>query len=155
MDPSVWGKSQWTYLHCIASTADSPQAIADFVAYVYAMAKTLPCPKCKRHFAENIQKYPLENYTTSNQTLFMWTWIMHDAVNYATNKPRPTFQEIFKRYFDIPQDGNVGAFESDYQTPICEEVCTATAANANPVNFTGAKSSNKARFVTKNSRGMK
>ena len=85
----------------------------------------------------------------------MWTWIMHDAVNYATNKPRPTFQEMFKQYFDIPQDNNVGEFESDYQTPICHDVCTATAANANPVNFSGSKSSSKTRFITKNSRGMK
>ena len=69
MDPkSGWGRGQWTYLHSIAAVADSAQAIADVVAYIYAMAKTLPCPKCKRHFAENLQKYPIENYTTSNQT---------------------------------------------------------------------------------------
>lgn len=130
MDPKFWGPGTWRLLHVTAAVAYSEQERLDFEKLVLITARVLPCTKCKEHFRTNLRKFPLRNYMSSNETLFLWTWLMHDAVNEAQGKTgaaRPSFEDMYKFYFAIGDDRN-SDFISDYQDPICHEVCNEIQA---------------------------
>ncbi len=132
MDPKIWGPGLWTYIHSAAATSTSQQKRLDFEAAMKALAKTLPCEKCKAHFMANLDIFPIRNYMASNESLFMWTYLMHDAVNASQNKTgnkRPTFEEVYKIYFDVATDSDAVDFKQDYHDPICHDVCTSQMSN--------------------------
>lgn len=101
-----WGPSEWTALHAKAA-AYKPEKAAAFKAYVHALAELLPCEECGKHFAENLKKYPVENYLRNNHDLFYWSYIIHDSVNQQHNiyKPKepkkysPPFDKVKQFYF--------------------------------------------------------
>ena len=138
MNPTFWGPGLWTYIHSVAAVAYTPQQRKDFVSLVNVLARTLPCNKCKNHFRQNMRSIPISNYMKDNETLFMWTYLMHDAVTKAQNdairksgseelpKYRPTWKEIYMNYFDVGDDEGLD-FEGDYQNSICKEVCSETS----------------------------
>jgi len=133
MDPRIWGPGLWRYIHSTAAAASSQQKRLDFEAWVKATAKTLPCEKCKTHFLKNLETFPIKNYITSNESLFMWTYLMHDAVNASQGKTgdqRPTFETVYKQYFDVATDSNAVDFKQDYHDPICHDVCTSQMLNS-------------------------
>jgi len=128
MDPLVWGEKLWTYIHCVAAVSKTPQQRRDFVDFVEILARTLPCDKCKQHFRQNLRNINIQNYMKNEETLFMWTYLMHDAVNAAQNKlgkGRPSFGEVYGRYFNVKNDQDaIGSDE--YENKICQEVCQST-----------------------------
>lgn len=127
MDPGFWGPGIWRYLHLTAAVAFTPQQREKFVIFVKALAETIPCEKCKTHFIKNLNgNYQIREYMTSNETLFMWTYLMHDAVNASqgkTGKDRPTFEHVYREYFDVGDDSGAVDFKEGYQDPICHDVC--------------------------------
>lgn len=128
MDPKIWGPGLWKYLHSAAASASSQQKRKDFVEMIKALAKTLPCEKCKAHFLQNLQTFKITDYMTSNESLFMWTYNMHDAVNVSqgkTGSQRPSFEEVYKMYFDVASDSEAVDFKKDYHDPICQDVCSS------------------------------
>lgn len=133
MDPRIWGPGLWRYIHSTAAAASSQQKRLDFEAWIKTTAKTLPCEKCKAHFLKNLETFPIKNYMTSNESLFMWTYLMHDAVNASQGKTgdqRPTFETVYKQYFDVATDSNAVDFKQDYHDPICHDVCTSQMLNS-------------------------
>lgn len=133
LDPKVWGPPAWQTLHYLASMANTDQKISDFIAFINSFAKLIPCDKCKEHFSQNRQKFDIRNYTADAESLLMWTWLMHDAVNFAQGKKgadRPSWTEIRAKYFKIDkndQHATPGSSE-DYDPSICTEICGATIA---------------------------
>ena len=133
LDPKVWGPPAWATLHYLASMANTDQKINDFVSFINSFAKLIPCDKCKEHFSENRQKFDIRNYMADSESLLMWTWLMHDAVNFAQGKKgqdRPAWLEIRAKYFKIDKtDKNATPGSSeDYDPTICTEICGATIA---------------------------
>ena len=132
MDPKIWGPGLWKYIHSAAATSSSQQKRLDFEVMIKALAKTLPCEKCKAHFIKNLETFPIKNYMASNESLFMWSYLMHDAVNASQNKTgdqRPTFEMVYKNYFDVATDADAVDFKQDYHDPICHDVCTSAMTN--------------------------
>ena len=129
MDPNFWGPGQWKFLHATAAVAYGEQERLDFEQYVMALARVLPCGKCKEHFRANLRENPIRNYMSNNETLFLWTYIMHKAVTDAQGKPGITFEEAYKMYFDVGDDTDAD-FVGEYQNSICQDVCSETAAQA-------------------------
>jgi len=128
MDPSVWGFHLWRFLHCTAAVSVTAQQRRDFVELIEKLALTLPCDKCKQHFRQNLRIHNIQNYLKNEETLFMYTYLLHDAVNEAQGKTgaqRPSFDEVYKFYFNVVDDSNAVGPDG-YQNKICKEVCAAT-----------------------------
>jgi hypothetical protein len=148
MDPKVWGPGLWKYFHTAAAAADTPEKRDAFVAMIPAIHATLPCKKCKEHFAENQRKYDIRNYKQNQETLLMWTYLMHDAVNQAQGKTadqRPSWLAVRAMYFDVPTDAAaVGPVTSDLV--VCKEIClgqTIPVTKETPKKETTLKISSK------------
>lgn len=134
MDSRIWGSGCWTFIHCTAAASVTAQQRRDFVTLMEAMALTLPCDKCKQHFRANMRINNIQNYLKNEETLFMWTYLMHDAVNEAQKKTgdqRPSFDEVYKRYFNVVNESDI--VDGQYQNKICKEVCASTC-NSDTVN---------------------
>lgn len=125
MDPMFWGPGLWKAIHAMAATADSRKDRMHFKNMMTHMAHVLPCKVCRTHLTENMQRNPIEKYMKSNESLFLWTFLLHDAVNDAQGKRgdnRPSFYDVYNTFFkQNPSKNN----EVDYsiQDGICQDVC--------------------------------
>lgn len=131
MDPKFWGPGLWKFLHATAAVAYTETDIRDFVAFVQSLSLVLPCKVCRNHFKENLKKYQINNYITSNETLFLWTYQMHNAVNEAqekTGEKKPSFNEVYRMYFNVESDNGAVDFTNDYIDTVCKEVCSGQTA---------------------------
>jgi hypothetical protein len=125
MDPSFWGPGLWKYIHTAAAASDTPQKRDAFHQFSISLMPTIPCGKCKQHFEQNLKKYDIRSYKKNQETLLLWTFLMHDAVNMAqgkTGEKRPGWLVVRSQYFDIPDDQSaVGPSPPDQM--VCEEIC--------------------------------
>jgi hypothetical protein len=131
IDPKVWGPSAWHFLHLTASVAHTMDDRKRFVAYINTFATIIPCQLCKDHFAKNRQNFDIKNHLESAESMLMWTFLMHDAVNFAQGKKgsqRPSWLEIRAKYFNVDntdKNATPGSSE-DYDSTLCTEICGAT-----------------------------
>lgn len=106
--PEIWGPMFWSTLH-ITSLAypDDPTYAEKRAAkeFFNALAHLLPCPVCRNHFSEILQKSPVENWVDNRKSLTEWTWSAHNQVNQKLGKPEITMTEFYKRYSDMAERG--------------------------------------------------
>lgn len=63
IDPSIWGKSAWTFIRCILQTFDpATQDSEALCRWINALPQVLPCYKCRINFTHTLQKYPFKEY---------------------------------------------------------------------------------------------
>uniref|UniRef100_A0A6C0CGR7 thiol oxidase n=1 Tax=viral metagenome TaxID=1070528 RepID=A0A6C0CGR7_9ZZZZ len=153
MDPKFWGPGLWKYIHTVAAAADTPEKRDAFHKFIIALAPTLPCKVCKGHFEENQRKFDIRNYKRDQESLLMWTYLMHDAVNQAQGKTkelRPSWVEIRAQYFEVGNDvAAVGPVQTD--GTVCQEICSAQSASiVSSTNIT--KDGKTLKISAKNSR---
>lgn len=101
--PQVWGPFFWNVIHIVAlgyptePTYTHKKAVKEFFESLQVI---VPCPKCRRHFADHLIKYPITPHLDARTDLFKWTVVLHNAVNKALGKPEFTEKETinyFKR----------------------------------------------------------
>lgn len=103
---NFWGEKWWFVLHS-AAAAYTPDKALEFKSLLDAYKGLLPCKECRQHLDLNLKKYPVDNYLRDNNSLFLWTYILHDAVNVSQNKTlsaskkkiSPNFEDVKKWYF--------------------------------------------------------
>ena len=62
------------------------------------MRNTLPCLKCRVHYAENIKNNPIDNHLNSKIDLFKWTVDIHNITNKDNNKYIYSYDEALAIY---------------------------------------------------------
>lgn len=91
MEPKyIWGPRKWNELHRKALNFYPCQA-KDFLLWLRMFLLKLPCPECQIHFAKLLLSNPVEPYLTNRETLFYWTYIIHDQVNARLGKYSPPY----------------------------------------------------------------
>ena len=93
------GPNIWATIHSEAVTY-TPENAEAFRAFIYSQTSLLPCEKCRKHFKENLNNYPLDDYLDSNHNLFFWTYLIHDIVNKSLGKKSPPYDQVKRKYFD-------------------------------------------------------
>ena len=99
--PQVWGPFFWNTIHIAAlgyptePTYTHKKAAKEFLE---ALQVIIPCPKCRRHFADHIAKFPITPHLDTRNAFFKWTVVLHNSINKALGKPEYTEQETIK-YF--------------------------------------------------------
>jgi hypothetical protein len=86
-----WGPYFWGTLHLACLSAPNvltQEHKAAFQALVESYTKVLPCSMCQNHFAEVLQKYPLQDNIETSDQLFLWSVTVHNAVNANIGKPQ-------------------------------------------------------------------
>lgn len=92
------GEKQWPLMHAYA-VAYTPDKAKDYKAYVHSLTSLFPCDTCKKKWAINLKKLPIDSYLQNNRTLFLWTYLQHDIVNKDTGKRSPPFKETRAYWF--------------------------------------------------------
>jgi FAD-linked sulfhydryl oxidase len=103
MSLGKWGPYFWGSLHlaCLSTNVNLSEQEKEAVrAFVDSLTKLLPCPMCRTHFAEVLEKYPLETGLYSGPDLFKWSVNVHNEVNISIGKPVYTIEEAFNYWMN-------------------------------------------------------
>ena len=104
MDPTVWGKYQWTAIHFTAlgypKNPTENQKKVFFTYFNKILPEILPCFKCREHLKKTLkEEHPItDKDLVDADTLFAWTVALHNVVNKRLNKPEITLAEAKNIY---------------------------------------------------------
>ena len=91
VNPNIWGKHGWKFLHFIAQgfpNNPTQKDIDNFKTFFYLIQFVLPCDKCRLHYSQHLNNFPLDNHIFKNSdTLQEWIINIHNQVNISNNKP--------------------------------------------------------------------
>ena len=95
-----WGNNIWYILHTVSLYAPEPihQSFMNYRCLLESLQYLLPCPKCRIHLQQNLQKINLATCAQTRLELFKCSWQLHNIVNEATNKPQISLQEAISLY---------------------------------------------------------
>ena len=97
-DLSVYGPKLWHIIHTFSANYNPVTDRNAFIMFIVSISKLLPCPRCRKHFQDNLEIYKLERYLDSRDRIFLWSYIMHNAVNESQGKKSPPYKEV-KAFF--------------------------------------------------------
>jgi hypothetical protein len=100
---SVWGPSQWHFLHTISFNYPvHPTEIQKkkYRDYVLNLKYVLPCGKCRKNLVENFRKLPLHiSHMKSRYTFSKYVYDLHELINDMLNKKSGlTYDMVRERY---------------------------------------------------------
>ena len=62
MEPTIWGKHAWVFLHSISMNYPDKPSISDkknYKDFFENLKFILPCEVCKKHYSQHIHKNPI------------------------------------------------------------------------------------------------
>jgi hypothetical protein len=110
MNPKIWGPHAWIFLHSITfnypinpSNTEKKQYYNFFIS----LKNILPCDKCRLHYIQNLNKYPLtNNILSSKENLIKWLIKIHNEVNKKNGKSIESYENVIKYYNNLYQNNN-------------------------------------------------
>ena len=99
MTITTWSHPTWKMIHYYASRYDgsSKYALA-YKAFVSCLQFLLPCAKCKSHLKQNLADHPIDQFFSSPEDLFIWSYILHQTVSAQLGKPGISIEEARRQY---------------------------------------------------------
>ena len=90
MDPSIWGKHGWKFIHFVAQgypNEPSQEQKLHYKNFLNSIQYILPCSLCREHYAQNLINNPIDDSVLQNKNSFIdWTVKLHNIVNMQTGK---------------------------------------------------------------------
>jgi len=99
--PEIWGPFFWHTIHITALGYPSEPGYQHKKAakeFYESLKVLIPCPICRDHYAEHIEKFPITPHLDRRSDLFKWTVLLHNEVNRVLKKPQVTESEVLKGY---------------------------------------------------------
>jgi hypothetical protein len=95
-----WGNNLWYILHTTSLYAHDPidQAFMNYRCMLESLQYLLPCPKCRVHLQQNLQKINLTTCAQTRFQLFKCSWQLHNIVNKDTGKELVSFEHAMSLY---------------------------------------------------------
>ena len=101
MQPNVWGPFFWHTMHIIAMSYPTNPTHAQKRAakeFYESLTQLIPCPMCREHYTQHLQKHPITPFLDRREDLFKWTITVHNEVNTLLGKPRMLETEVIQYY---------------------------------------------------------
>ena len=101
MEPKVWGPKLWFVIHTVALNYPEHPSYQDkrnHEDFFNNLSLIIPCEKCRIHFREKLNKYPIITHLDNPDKLFRYTILLHNEVNQMLNKPIMSYEEVVKLY---------------------------------------------------------
>jgi hypothetical protein len=100
---TIWGPSQWHFLHTMSFNYPVNPTQKDKVnyrAYVLSLRNVLPCGKCRANLRHNFKKLPLNmSHMASRQTFSKYIFDLHELINDMLHKKSGlTYEEVRDTY---------------------------------------------------------
>lgn len=103
LDPNVWGKHYWFFLHTIAITyplRPNEATKKKYYELIQNMPLFIPSIKLGDKFITYLEKYPVSSYLDSRIQFMKWVHFLHNKINEDLNKPKINFQESIRQYYN-------------------------------------------------------
>jgi len=105
MNPAIWGKSAWIFLHSITMTYPVCPSESDkynMKTFFMTLGNVLPCPTCKGNYTKHMEELPLTNeILNSKEYLIKWLIDFHNLINKDNGKKQLTYDDVQNIYSDI------------------------------------------------------
>jgi hypothetical protein len=101
MEPQVWGKHGWFFLHSITMGYPEHPTNMDrdkYRNFFYNIGSVLPCNKCQSNFRKHMAQIPIEPALINNSKLVEWLINIHNLTNRDTGKKELSYEEVIKIY---------------------------------------------------------
>ena len=112
MEPKIWGKHAWLFLHTITLNYPDEPTLSDkqnYKSFFESLIDILPCPTCREHYEENIKNNPIQ--LNSKEDLVRWLIKIHNNVNERKNKPTLSYEEVINYYSKV--NNNIKTLEKE------------------------------------------
>lgn len=93
--PAIWGPVYWAHIHALSKTTEKEM----FVAYLRQLFANLPCPACRMHSLEGLNRY--QNNVSSS---FRLAVDLHNAVNRKHGKRQYTYAEAERQQRPVSRE---------------------------------------------------
>jgi hypothetical protein len=103
LNPNVWGKWYWGFLHTIALTYPNfPNANTKKKYYelVNNFPLFIPCKNISNDFSKLINCYPVSPYLDNRDSFIRWTHFIHNKVNEKLEKPLVSLNDFYLTYYE-------------------------------------------------------
>ena len=101
MEPQVWGKHGWFFLHSITMGYPDHPTNTDrdkYRSFFYNIGSVLPCNKCQTNYRKHMEQIPIEPALINRSKLVEWLINIHNLTNRETGKKELTYDEVIKIY---------------------------------------------------------
>lgn len=100
---TIWGPSQWHFLHTMSFNYPVNPTYKDKVnyrAYVLSLRNVLPCGKCRANLIVNFKKLPLKmSHMASRETFSKYVYDLHELINKMLHKTSGlTYEQVRDTY---------------------------------------------------------
>jgi hypothetical protein len=106
--PTVWGPFFWHTIHLTALGYPKEPIYGEKRAakeFFESLSHLIPCPICKKHYAEHLKNNPITPSLDTRADLFTWTVKLHNVVNATLKKPEFTEQDAIQFYARLGEQG--------------------------------------------------
>ena len=109
MDPTVWGKHAWIFLHSLTMAyPDNPSEndVQTYKNFFMLLPDVLPCSACREHLKEHMCRFSLTSALKNRRSLVEWLINIHNLTNESLGKPKKTFDEVIDLYKSMYTESN-------------------------------------------------
>ena len=109
MEPQIWGKHAWIFLHSITMTYPENPTNEEKKTYKYffeSLDKILPCIVCRKNYKKHITQLPIDNFLHSRRNLVEWLINIHNQTNIMHNKPTMEYDQVIDNFKKIYKKNN-------------------------------------------------
>jgi hypothetical protein len=91
----------WRMIHGFAVTYDMSDEMKEgYKLFINSLVEMLPTVY-KNNIKRFIKQYPIDQYFKDNNSLFLWTYLIHDSINKKIGKESPPFEDVKRIYFKM------------------------------------------------------
>jgi hypothetical protein len=104
MDSKIWGPYFWFTLHTITLVFPDQPTYQDkrhYHDFFLSLQNVLPCLKCREHYKQHLQEFPVSSHLDNKESLVKWCFILHNKVNQSLGKEEFTYDEFKDKYKKI------------------------------------------------------
>lgn len=99
-DLGKYGPKLWTLMHYVSINVNinDKDWRKHYNIFISCIKELIPCPTCRTHFKQNVLKYRMDQFLVNNESLFIWTYVLHDEVNKFKKVKSPDY-EYSRNYY--------------------------------------------------------
>lgn len=100
-NPVYVGPGIWFVIHTLTAEAKTPEQKKDAIRHIRTLQSKFPCLECKGHFGSYLEKHPPEETINgSEDSLFVWSFNFHNAVNYRLKKAQVSLEDAKSIFYE-------------------------------------------------------
>jgi hypothetical protein len=102
INPEIWGKHYWFFLHTMALTYPKYPGTniqKKYYNFIMDLPHFIPDENMSRYFRELLVEYPVSAYLSDCESLSRWLWFIHNKINIKLEKPTISLEDFYITFY--------------------------------------------------------